>query len=160
MTIHLTESEPSATVDQLNEIERKVGCVLPQQYKEFLLAHNGGRPKPSCFKIQWNGQEWAEGWDADMIDFFLSVPADFLDYYDTHKGRVPDDTIPIAYDPGSNLILLGIGENNHGKVFFWMRSEEPDEDDEENRGSYHNVGFVANSLNAFLESLFEEERQG
>jgi SMI1 / KNR4 family (SUKH-1)/Bacterial self-protective colicin-like immunity len=167
MPTHFTESKSPATPEMLHEIGQKIGCVLPEQYKAFLLAHNGGRPKPSYFKIQWNNQEWAERWDRDFIHFFLSVSSgksgkhfDFLDYYETFKGRIPEDTIAIAYDEGRSLVLLGTGKGNHGKAFFWLGSEEPDEDDEENTASYCNVGFVADSFNEFMESLCEGENQG
>ena len=150
MNIYFTQDKPPVTAEKLREIEQKIGCDLPGQYKEFLFRQNGGRPKPCRFRIQWNNQEWAGGWKEDEVHFFLSVHdgnlSNFLDYYDTFKGRIPNDTVPVAYDPGGNLVLLGVGTANHGRVFFWKQSEKAD---------YRNVGFVADSFNEFIGSLFE-----
>ena len=115
-------------------------------------------PDPSWFRIQWSGQDWAEGWETGTVEYFLSIyddpDANFLEYSDTFEDRIPKDTIAIAFDPGGNLILLGTDETNNGKVFFWMHSYETDEDEETD---YSNVGFIANSFNEFIDSLFEDE---
>jgi hypothetical protein len=62
--------------------------------------------------------------------------------------RIPDDTIAIGDDPGSNQILLGIAGENRGKVFYWFREGEKDPDDPAVPG-YENIGFIANSFENF-----------
>ena len=151
----MTEVQPDATLEQLQKLEQVISRTLPDQYKAFLLRTNGGRPVPAYFRTQWHGQEWAKGWEVDQVDFFLSVndsgSSDFLGDYETYKGRIPNDTVSIAYDPGGNLVLLGVGERNYGKVFVWMQGYETEEAD------YSNVGLVANSFNEFLDSLYDGE---
>ena len=94
------------------------------------------------------------------MDCFLAInderSSDFVSDYQTYKGRVPSDTVPIGYDPGGNLLLLGIGSRNYGQVFFWMQSYEKD-GSEPGEADYRNVGFVANSFDEFLDSLYDEE---
>lgn len=156
--LSMSDTGPRLSEEDLRRLESKIECRLPQQYMNFLLQHNGGLPEPSWFKIQWRGQEWAEGWEADTVEYFLSIydepDANFLNYFETFEGRIPRDTIAIAFDPGGNLILLGTGDKNRGNVFFWMHSYETYEDEEPD---YSNVGFVANSLDEFISSLFDEE---
>jgi SMI1-KNR4 cell-wall len=33
--------------------------TLPPDYRHFLLAHNGGRPRPGCVNLRWHGRESA-----------------------------------------------------------------------------------------------------
>jgi len=56
----------------------------------------------------------------------------------------------VARDPGGNLILLRTSGPNAGKVFFWIKDEEADDDEV---ADYNNVCFVAESFDKFLKSL-------
>ncbi|HYO55635.1 SMI1/KNR4 family protein [Archangium sp.] len=136
--------------------EQEAGGPLPLEYKRFLERFNGGSPTPSGFRIRWSGQEWAERWSTDMVQQFLGIqegsPADLLSDVRVYRGRIPADTIPIGYDPGGNLLLLGVRGANTGKVFFWLQDYEIREGGEPD---YRNVGEVAPNLDAFLDSLFE-----
>ncbi len=155
-TISLSEIEPPVTSQQIQKVEQSIEHELPIQYKAFLLKNNGGRPKPAYFNIRWSDEQPVKGWNRDFIHFFLSIndsgSSDFLEYYETFKGRIPNDTVSIAYDQGGNQILLGIGSQNYGKVFLWMHSYEADEEEDVD---YSNVGFVANSFDEFTDSLYE-----
>ncbi len=148
---------PPLTSEQILAVEKVIKEKLPPEYKEFLLQYNGGAPYPNWFKIQWEGQYWALGQEFGIIEYFLSIyadrPAEFFHYYKIFNGRIPSDTIAIGFDPGGNLILLGKGKANYGKVFFWMHSYETNEEME---SDYSNVGFIANSFNEFIDSLFPE----
>lgn len=151
-----TYQDQPTTLEQIREAEKTIGVELPEEYKQYLLSHKGGHPDPDGFRVQWNGQDWAEGNEINSVAWMLA-PYDgedenFLDYYETHKGRIPDDTVPIARDPGSNLILLGTSGPNKGKVFFWQRDYEAEPGQGE-VADYSNVGFVANSFNEFINSL-------
>ena len=156
MATKIFDSKGKLSGEALERAERAVGQPLPEQYKRFLLENNGGYPEPASFKITWSGQPWGDQWDVGSVHYFLPVyegdDPNFLDYFEIYKNRVPEDTIPIAYDPGGNLILLGISGDSRGKVFFWMQDFETDED---RPADYSNVGFVANSFQEFIDSLFD-----
>lgn len=151
-----TYQEQITTPEQIREAENTIGLELPEEYKKYLLSHKGGHPDPDTFSVQWNGQDWAEGNEINSVAWFFAIydgkDENFLDYYETHKGRIPNDTIAIARDPGSNLILLGTSGTNKGKIFFWQREYEVDFENGE-VPDYSNVGFVANSFNEFIDSL-------
>ena len=66
------------------------------------------------------------------------------------KGRIPKDTLAIASDPGDNLILMGVGDDNNGKIYFWVKDHEVEEGD---TPGYDNICLLANSLPEFLDSL-------
>lgn len=156
--------------DQLNlqdieQVEKKLNVALPLSYKNFLLKYNGGRPAPDGFDISWpenrinseTRRECSEDWRTSMVDWFLAIhegeSSNFIKYNEiTFKGRIPKETIAIAYDPGGNLILLGIFGEQIGKVLFWVKDYENWEGDDsvENIPWYDNIGLIANSFDEFI----------
>lgn len=157
MSIKILNTKESLNRKSIEKVEKTIACKLPDEYKYFLSIHNGGHPEPCYFRIAWSGQEWEENWQTDKIHYFLAVHegdiSNFIEYFKDYKDRIPTDTVPIAYDPGGNLILLGISGENTGKVFFWLQYFESDEDE---TPDYNNVGFIANSFNEFINTLFDE----
>lgn len=49
VTIH--ESNPPITDADIQALEQQLNIKFPDDYRRFLLAHNGGRPKPEVFLI-------------------------------------------------------------------------------------------------------------
>jgi len=155
MGLQISDAKRTPTADDLRNAERMIGRPLPEEYKRFLMEHNGGRPEPAEFKITWRGQDWADDWQTGMVHYFLALHdgelSNFFKYFRTYQGRIPEDTVPIAYDPGGNLVLLGVGDTNMGRVFFWVQDFEVEEG---KIADYGNVGLVANRFNEFLDGLF------
>lgn len=141
----------------LGELEQLIGTSLPDDYRCFLEAHNGGYPTPARFRIIWNGQMEARRFPYDDVDRLYGVArenwTDLQIRYQCYLGRVPRDTIPIGGDPGPNVILLGITGPRRGQVLFWVSDGERDEGDEPDDS---NVGFVATNFTAFLDSLTDD----
>ncbi len=163
MSYEVFDTEAALTLNEILEAQRKLseklGKTLPQSYIDFLLVNNGGRIRPDLFNIKWAEQEWADGEDVDMLDGMFSIydddgmnliEANTIGYND----RIPADTLAIGQNSGRSLILIGIGESNLGQIFYWHGEYEKDEDDE-SLPDYYNVGFVANTLSAFLDGLYE-----
>ena len=67
-----------------------------------------------------------------------------------YRKRIPVEMIPVATDPGGNIITLGITSNLRGKVYLWDHEEEVDEGEVPD---YRNIYFVADSFQEFLNSL-------
>lgn len=68
----------------------------------------------------------------------------------SHKDRVPAGFLPIARDPGGNLICLALEGENANKVFFWDHENEYEEGEEV---GYKNTNLIASSFEEFLASL-------
>lgn len=131
--------------------ERKIGARLPEEYRQFLIEHNGGKPSPCDFKISET-----EGEDSLHHFYGLHSGPSYLNLeqaYKNHKGRVPTTMIPFADDPAGNAICIGIGGNDTGKIFFWDHELEVEEDD--NEPSCQNITEISNSFSGFLNALFE-----
>lgn len=100
------DTSPSATVAELDELERYAQLPFPDTYRQHLLRYNGGRCQPSVFHFVEHGQP-----TSSLVDWFLPTRADgwgnLRDYIETYKideKRLPTALLPIAHDPGGNLI--------------------------------------------------------
>lgn len=136
------------TSGQLVAVEQRLGIHLPEAYRDFLLAHNGGRPKPNVFQTQ-------DG-TGSSIDWFLGIhngPYDnFEGYFINYKVTrlaLPGNLVPIGHDPGGNLICLSVQGEDTGAVYFW------DHERETSPPTYANVHLIADSFEGLLDSLRE-----
>ncbi len=144
----ITQNYPPVTDQELSDLEERLGVRLPDAYRDFLLAHNGGRPKPNVFQTQDN--------TGSSIDWFLAVhngPYDnfekyFINYKLTRRA-VLGNLIPIGHDPGGNLICLSIQGEDRGSVYFW------DHEKETSPPTYANVHLIADNFAGLLTSLHE-----
>ena len=155
MQIRMRGAGPALTENDLRQLESRLGSDLPGSYREFLLRFNGGRPTPSHFDVpNWPVRE------SLVNDFNGVVPGAYNDLekdLDLLQDRIPKDLIPIADDPGGNVILLGVGGPYHDHVFFWDHDNEPF-DAGESLEEYPNVYPIAQDFRSFLMGLRDNER--
>src|SRR5687767_923720 len=91
---------------EVRALEQRLGTSLPDDYRAFLLARNGGRPTPRAFPIAGE-----PGGGTSLLEWLLGI-AGRRDTYDLvtvrarFAGRVPGDLLPVARDPGGNLVCL------------------------------------------------------
>lgn len=134
---------------RLWNFEKRIGARLPEDYRGFLMEHNGGKPVPSDFSIsteQWTSLHHVLGLHDGHS--YLSLEGDYEDYL----SRMPASIIPIADDSFGNAICIGISGTEAGKVYFWDHELEGAEDEQPYFG---NITLIADSFTKFLESLFE-----
>jgi cell wall assembly regulator SMI1 len=156
MTI-LEPNEP-AGLKAIVDLEQELGVTLPDDYRNFLMQHNGGYPEPDGFRYysRYPGNYFGDSVNVEraMVDRFLALYDgeynNLQNYREMYQGRVPSEMLPIANDPGGNLICLAIRGNNLGKVLYWKHEEEADEGEVAN---YSNIYFVADSFVQFVDSL-------
>lgn len=128
------------------DFEVKFSILLPTDYKDFLLEHNGGCPKPNTNRFPETDVQWIYG--IHQYDYW----ANLIEHIDMFKERIPSDTIPIANDSGGNLFLLSLRNDSKGEVWFWNHEEEA----EENGHEYlENITKVSDSFNSFIDNLYE-----
>lgn len=149
MLNHVEESRRPLTSTEIERVEGIIGIVFPEDYKEFLLNHNGGRPVPCAFPLI--------GLDANPfgeVHYFFGIDDtdeayDLLWNYDTFMDRLPNNLLGIGCDAGGDLICLSCSGDDVGTVVFWDHHNVPEAPD------YSNVYFIANSFSEFLDSLCE-----
>src|SRR5689334_20129279 len=88
----------AVTEASLQALEERCACRLPDDYRGFLLASNGGFPTPDCITFTEDGYVTA----ADVF-CFLAIDEDrawcSLDWHlERFADRLPANTLPIARD--------------------------------------------------------------
>ncbi len=156
MAITIRNSEIPLTLDKVVDIEKRLKLSLPLEYKDFIMKHNGGRPKPSGFHYKHETGRYTDS----RVDWFLAIydgeSDNFEDYFNTYKVdqvRLPIELVPIANDPGGNLVCISVKGKNKGAVYFWDHENEAGDNE---TPSYQNVHLLADSFSEFLESLKDD----
>ena len=135
--------------------EQRLGAVLPADYRDFLLATNGGQPEPL---LGFEFSETTGDESGSLIRYFLCLlPANHplsiiemlfgLDY----QGRLVSGYVPIGEDPLGNYVLLSTLPHDYGHVYFWDHEEE-----DEDEASMCNMSLIAPSFTAFMAGLTED----
>jgi hypothetical protein len=152
----------------LSDLEAKLGTRLPSQLRSYYLRWNGGLPCPSTIpmnKSVWVRLYWKRGAEAarvgpaanlqSLFEVNSSPDTDFLRIWNDFKQHIPQDVLCFARNPGGSLFLVGIKDNNLGKIYFWHCDYQADIGTGELSG-YDNIADVANSFVEFLLALREE----
>lgn len=167
--------------DDIAAIERMINAKLPVEYRDYLSHSNGGlivHPKEQhsndgcMFLVHWpkaNGVFPDTEFAAFNNFFEFSKNADntegLIYNYKLRQEFLPENTLPIGRDPGNNLILLGFGKKNFGKITYWRIVQVPLEKSfdygEEEIGSIAYEGQVADSFVEFIVKMttYEESRK-
>jgi hypothetical protein len=101
----------------LVRLEEGIGTVLPEDYRAFLVATNGGRPARE--EVALGGTEGSTllhtfyGLHAGPEHARLDTNLQWL------NGRIPTGLLPIAGDQVGNVFCLGLFGSSRGMVFFW-----------------------------------------
>jgi len=150
--------EPQRTLSSadLASLEQRLRIKLPDDYRAFLLRHNGGVPERAGFRFK----DDPDPDSGSMVNRFLAVYDgrydNFEQTFQTFKGReprLPAELVPIARDPGGNVICIATAGPNTGAVYFW------DHEREGNRPSYDNIHLIANNFEEFLEGLYDHMKE-
>ena len=153
MLKEIEEPMEALSLQAIQDAEKALGVKFSNEYIQFLLKYNGGRPEPDGFDIEWQThQEIGQHWGTSMLSWFLSIydgkSTNLLRYNQvTFRGRIPKETIAIAHDCGGNLILLGVTGEYKDKVLFWVKDYEVEEGEVP---GFDNVGFLADSFDEFI----------
>lgn len=148
--MRMEESVAPVSEATILEFEAIFRLQLPQDYKEFMLEHNGGRPEDDwVFDFIETGSEEPT---SSMVCDFMSFSAEYDSLQNAYKNlieakEVPTGLLPIADDPGGNLILMSVAQEDHGKVCFGNHELEDPET------GYIVFSPIADSFTAFINSL-------
>jgi len=151
--INIRNSKTPTSDEAIKTIEEKFGIALPVEYRNFLLSHNGGRVTPAVFRFKKQSGKYADS----CVDWFLAIYDgefdNFESYFETYKldqQRLPPELVPIAHDPGGNLICISVSGSQKGAVFFWDHENECDIGE---TPTFANVHLIADSFSMFLAGL-------
>lgn len=145
----------------LKEFEKRIGCQLPDDYRQFLLACAGGYCRGSA---EFN---WPEGHWAGQVQTVGGLGQDDPDCSLVHTRNAPqwptvDELLWIMSDHGGNPICMTIDPEHFGKI--WFVDHEVAEDDAEwtlAEAMSDDWGYVlplAPSFGEFVAGLYEEDK--
>jgi SMI1-KNR4 cell-wall len=150
VNFEIHDSLKSISELEIGQVESRLSIRLPHDYKSFLLSHNGGRTEPwMMFDIHGNESD-----SHAIAGFFFGIGGDSnIDLeanVRAYSDRVPENILPIASDPGGNLLCISVSGKDEGKLYFWTHEEECEEG---GIPSYENLYPVADSFENLLQSL-------
>lgn len=145
---------PPAPPKELAEFERTIGHSLPEDYRKFLVACNGGYVGGAL----WFMGPTPEGLTAEAGVHHIGGFRDEGYYclntnWKCYVGRIPAALLWIMDDPFGNAICVGLSGPHLGRVFFWDHENEPDEDWDGSVESAGNLRLLANSFTDFVAGL-------
>lgn len=118
------------SIADVRALERQLGCELPDDYRAFLLRHNGGTPAHNYFpRDRGEGEWWVDFFVA--IDDGLATPSEEADYNTlavalaAHGNIVPEGALIIGYAARDNPLLLFCKGPWRGKVYVKNLQELP-----------------------------------
>lgn len=145
----ISESQPSLTEKEVENVVKKLAFEIPIEYREFLQQTNGGIPVPDAVKHE--GKYW------DNVSCFYSVrnnlcSDDLFRNIEEYKEMLPSHYLPIGESPGGNLYCLSLRSEDFGSVYFW----DHDEANYDGEPWEENMTLLASSLPVFINSLYIE----
>jgi hypothetical protein len=126
------DKSPPAPPDRLAAFESAIGCTLPEDYRRFLVACNGGY---ASGKVLFLGATSASGSVAGVHhvggfrqDYGASLEARRERFQTGDPPPIPRELIWIMDDPSGNPICLGIAGEHRDRVYFCDHEQGPDPD--------------------------------
>jgi hypothetical protein len=154
-SIEVIETEKPTDLAAIAAFEELINAKLPEDYKIFLLKHNGGHPIMDTFDLQEPINEFSHR--VGVAWFYALYEGDACNlrlWFQSTRDRLPEEYIPIGYDYGGTLCLVVKGEK-YGSVYYctdnWSAWSEED---------YNYLYFVSNTFAEFINGLYKSELYG
>jgi len=147
---HVRDSNRNGPLDaaRLAAFEAQVGAKLPDEYREFLLTHNGGELSPDELVLPGETEPFSSL--AGPLFGLHDGPSALDEVWENCDGEVPPELLAFAQDVGGNLLCIGIRGESRGRVYFWDHDGADPGADEP---GWDNVTPLARSFGAFLNHL-------
>ena len=146
--------QPQLNSPEIEDVEKVAGLIFPVEYKDHLLKFNGGKCSPCELAFIENGKS-----TSSYIDKFLAIYSgkydnliDYIHIYKIDEKRLPTHILPVANDPGGNLICISCGGSDNGYVYFWDHETEVDYSNSDD-ADYSNLYLIAKTFNEFIDGL-------
>lgn len=118
----LKECGEKLNIDFIQKIENQLNIHFPQEYINFMMEHNGGRPvEHLVLSFEEKDPETNKLFDNSFDIHSFNKLEDIPSFYENLVSAevIPKNYYSIADDSCGNEILLCLdGSENHGKLFF------------------------------------------
>jgi len=148
---HGPPTDPKA----IAKLEKKLGARFPEDYRQFLLAMDGGvaedyRGLLVSVREQPKMQDILEFYTVSQ-DQGHDILGELVGY--DFNQRVPDFIIPIGRFIGDYMLCISLRKEDYGRMYIWAPRELWNTEDEVLIKFERDLFFLANSFNEFLDKL-------
>ncbi len=148
MTVEIKQPNGKTDVVTINKFEEIIGKTLPDDYRNFLLTFNGGKPESNEFEIP-------DERNAAGVNLFYGILGklewgDLLFQRKALLDRIPHDVLPIGEASMGNAVCVSLQAATFGKVFFWDHEAEAGEGE---IATFSNLHLVGDSFEDFFAKL-------
>lgn len=142
-------ANPHGPIDRarLEAFEARLGAVLPADYRQFLVTHNGGEFLPEEIVLPGQAEPFAS---TNPMFGLHDGPLSLEEIYENVESEIPGDVLAFGEDAGGNLLCIGIRGNHRGKVYFWDQNESSPGEDEP---GWSGMTLLAESFDEFVAAL-------
>lgn len=152
MNIKLEVSFESTNITEINMFEKSQNIILPDDYKDFLMKFNGGKPAVRRF-------ETMDGKHTSSLMLLFPITKNFQPnlksaYNEYNREQIiPSNLLAIGNDPIDNIICISTSGKDVGCVYYWSLDLE-EFDEEDFQPSSKNMSLIAKSFTEFIGNLF------
>ena len=114
---------PPISQEALSDFERHLSARLPEDYKQFLLAYNGGYPAREVFEY--------DGDKSFVVQRFYPIASDdafHVRFFSDANGEPVTDLLEIGMSSFGDRLCLGLGTVHFGSVWWHDHEHDPDDD--------------------------------
>ncbi|MCG9873862.1 MAG: SMI1/KNR4 family protein [Leptospiraceae bacterium] len=144
--IRIKANKQKIDEERVLKFESEFKLKLPDDYFEFLIQNNGGKPDLNILDVDNFGQ-------ININNFFgfdLKDKESNLEFcYDMFKNRIPIGILPIAESEGGNIICISLTKEV-GSIYFWDHEMEADEGE---KPDYSNMYKISDSFSSFIKRI-------
>jgi len=104
----------------IKAFEEKYEFSFPEEYRQLLIKYNGGKTPRSQFRINKIS--------SNIVGFYglgnAELNFSFFEKIDVLTDYLEDFVLPIGSNSFGDDIVIGIGPENYGKVFFYYHDRQ------------------------------------
>jgi hypothetical protein len=138
------------TREQVMDLEKKLGCTFPPEYRDFLFTTNVGTFSAPA--------RHGRGPGAPGVSVLFGVcgeeDGDLLAQREIYEGRIPAGYLAVGSDGGGNLICLRYSD---GTVYFWDHEGEASGVDAPTMTNMHKIAGTFTEFIAGIEEIPHSE---
>jgi hypothetical protein len=146
----ITEEGSKITEAELKAVEKQIGHRFPEEYRQFLLTYNGGKPVPDGIRVTLSdGYCFTSAvYKFYALEELLTLERRYLQEFIEHF-ELTDDYVEAPYlyhiaECLSGSICLAVAGKHQGKIYYTDNGD-------------FGIVYQSASLGSFLEEFINED---